>query len=474
MRLRTQFRLTLSLFGIILALLAASAIITNLQISKASAQERMAAAIARGANTLGYLANDYLIYHEHQQLERWQSGFASFSAQVASLRAERPEQQALVANMRVNQNRLKEVFESVASVPPGPDPAFLQVSWSRLAIQSQGLLSDASRLSQMLRQRIEQLINARTIQNYAMICLFGVFFLASYMLTYRRTFKSLAILQEGAAVIGSGNLDFVIEEIRKDEIGDLSHAFNRMTADLKKMYEEQKTYMAMLEQSNRDLEEFAHVASHDLQEPLRKIQTYADRLATMHRHSLREEARDNLDRMQRAAGRMQDLIMDLLKYSGITSKPQAFTRFNLKEAVEEAVMDLAVLRTEMDGHIQVEELPEVAANRVQMRQLFQNLISNALKYHAEQKPVVKIYSPPYPAGDFREIHIQDNGIGFDERYLDRIFKPFQRLHGKDSRFQGTGIGLAICRRIVERHGGTLTARSQPGKGATFIVRLPRG
>jgi nitrate/nitrite-specific signal transduction histidine kinase len=183
------------------------------------------------------------------------------------------DQQALVANMRVNKDRLQEVFDSVASVRVASDPAFLQVSWSRLAIQNQSLVSDASRLSQLLRQQIEQLLNTRAILIYVTVCSFGVLLLTGYVLTYRRTLKSLATLQEGTAVIGAGNLDFVIREIHKDEIGELSHAFNRMTTDLRKMYEEQKTYMRMLEQSNRDLEEFAHVASHDLQEPLRKIQT---------------------------------------------------------------------------------------------------------------------------------------------------------------------------------------------------------
>jgi PAS domain S-box-containing protein len=241
MKLRTQFIITMFLFGIILAVMAVSAIITNQQVRKASEQERIASIIAQGATELSYLSNDYLIYRESQQLKRWQSRFASFSAQVASLRADRPDQQALVANIRANQNRLKEVFDSVASAPAAPsrnqklalDPALLQVSWSRVAVQTQGLVSDASRLSQLLHQRIDELRNTRTMLIYFMVGLLGVFLLASYMLTYRRILRSLATLQAGAAVIGSGNLNFIIEEKKNDEIGDLSQAFNRMTADLK-------------------------------------------------------------------------------------------------------------------------------------------------------------------------------------------------------------------------------------------------
>jgi signal transduction histidine kinase/HAMP domain-containing protein len=229
------------LFGIILVLVVVSAIITNQQIEKASQRQGIAGRIAQGANELSYLGNDYLIYRESQQLKRWQSKFASFSALVASLRADRPEQQTLINNIRANQGRLKEVFDSVRSAPEGParnqrtafEPAFLQVSWSRMAVQSQGLVSDASRLEQLLHQQMDRLTNTRTMLIYVMVGLFGAFLLASYMLTYQRILKSLATLQASTAVIGSGNLDLVIKEKKNDEIGDLSHAFNQMTANLK-------------------------------------------------------------------------------------------------------------------------------------------------------------------------------------------------------------------------------------------------
>ena len=241
MRIRTQFIITMLLFGIVLVVLAASAIITHQKLEKASQQENLAANIARGANELSYLSNDYLIYRESQQLSRWQSRFASFSNQVASLNVEKPEQQVLVRNIKANEQRLKQVFDSGASAVGNPsqkrstalDLAFLQVSWSRMAVQSQGLASDASRLSQLLHQQMDQLTNTRTMLIYFMVGLFGAFLLANYMLTYRRILKSIVTLQARAAVIGSGNLDFVIEEKRDDEIGDLSRAFNQMTINLK-------------------------------------------------------------------------------------------------------------------------------------------------------------------------------------------------------------------------------------------------
>ena len=241
MRIKTQFIITMLLFGIILAVIAASAIITNQQTEKVDEQEKIASSIAVGASELSYLSNDYLIYRESQQLKRWQSRFASFSTQVAGLNAEKPEQQVLVRNIQANEQRLTQVFDSVASTVGGPsqkrssalDLAFLQVSWSRMAVQSQGLVSDASRLAQLLREQMDQLRNKRAILMYAMVGLFGLFLLASYRLTYRRILKSIVTLRAGAAVIGSGNLDFVIEEKKNDEIGDLSSAFNQMTTSLK-------------------------------------------------------------------------------------------------------------------------------------------------------------------------------------------------------------------------------------------------
>jgi PAS domain S-box-containing protein len=231
------------LFGIILVILAVSAIITHQELEKASEQERICANIAQGASELSYLSNDYLIYRESQQLKRWESRFASLSNQVASLNVGKPDQQALVRNIQANTRRLKEVFESVASAVGGPsrnrsaalDLPFLQVSWSRMAVQSQGLVSDASRLSQLLHQQMDQLTEKRSVLMYVMVGLLGLFLLASYMLTYRRILKSITTLQAGTAVIGSGNLDFKIEEKKNDEIGDLSHAFNQMTTNLKEV-----------------------------------------------------------------------------------------------------------------------------------------------------------------------------------------------------------------------------------------------
>jgi len=244
----------------------------------------------------------------------------------------------------------------------------------------------------------------------------------------------------------------------------------------------QKT-AAMLTQSNRELQDFASVASHDLQEPLRKIQAFGDRLKTKCRQQLTDDGQDYLDRMLNAAQRMQTLINDLLTFSRVTTKAQPFSTVDLAVVAREVLADLEVRIEQTGGTVEVSDLPVIDADPLQIRQLLQNLIANALKFRKpSEAPVVKISAQSssleaegaswsLSTSETLELRITDNGIGFDEKYLDRIFTVFQRLHGRNT-YEGTGVGLAVCRRIVERHGGSITARSQPNRGATFIVKLP--
>lgn len=231
-----------------------------------------------------------------------------------------------------------------------------------------------------------------------------------------------------------------------------------------------KVYAGRLEASNRELQDFASVAAHDLQEPLRKIEAFGDRLQSRFGAILGDDGKDYLNRMTSSASRMRRLIEDLLTFSRVTTRARPFQPTDLAQVAREVVSDLEVRIERAAGRVDIGALPVIDADAVQMRQLFQNLVANALKFHKEgEAPLVRISAGI--EGNACTIAVEDNGIGFDEKYLDRIFTIFQRLHGRQA-YEGTGVGLAVCRRIAERHSGRITARSAPGQGARFLVTLP--
>ena len=225
-----------------------------------------------------------------------------------------------------------------------------------------------------------------------------------------------------------------------------------------------------LERSNAALEEFASVASHDLQAPLRKILSFGELLNASAGPVLEGPAGGYLGRMLSAAARMRTLITDVLLYAQVTTRPHPFVRTDLGHVAREVIADLETSIAESGGRVEVGELMVIEADALQMRQLLQNLLGNALKYRQKDTPpVVRLASTN--GGPNCAITVADNGIGFNEKHAGTIFRMFTRLNAR-TEYEGSGIGLAICRKIVERHNGTIAATSTPGAGATFTVTLP--
>lgn len=253
-------------------------------------------------------------------------------------------------------------------------------------------------------------------------------------------------------------------------------AIIRDLTERRRAEEDLRRTAAELERSNQELEQFAFVASHDLQEPLRKIQAFGERLQMRYADILSDQGQEYVARMRSGARRMQTLIDDILTFSRVTSRVKPLALVDLGAAVGEAVGDLEEAIREANGTVHVHDLPVVEADRGQIRRVFQNLIGNALKFRRPETPPVIVVSsdtgpPAFGKSQRCRIRVEDNGIGFDERYCERIFGIFERLHGRGE-YPGTGMGLAICRKIVERHGGTLTATATPGLGAVFTIDLP--
>ncbi|MGC1241192.1 MAG: response regulator [Chryseosolibacter sp.] len=284
---------------------------------------------------------------------------------------------------------------------------------------------------------------------------------------YRKNRQLLA--QEQRLVAINKSLEMEIKE-RKSSEEKVKHLNRQLLENI-----------ASLEQANKDLDRFAFMASHDLQEPLRKIRMFSDRLALKYNELMDDDGRTNIQRIHKAAERMQNLITDILTFSKISVDTPSFVNCDMNALLDEVLVDLDEEVRSKNGKVMIEKLPVLSVNPSLIKPLFHNLIGNALKYcKKDTAPQVKITSEisgqlnGKANGEsikYCRIFIQDNGIGFDQKYAEEIFGMFKRLH-HNSEFQGTGIGLALCKKIVEQHKGYISARSKLNEGSTFIVSLP--
>ncbi len=276
-------------------------------------------------------------------------------------------------------------------------------------------------------------------------------------------------MAHAARQIGGGMLETRVSIKRNDELGVLAQSINELAASRQKAEKALAEKAEELTRSNRDLEQFAYVASHDLQEPLRMITGYTQLLAKRYGDKLDQSANEYIDYAVRGAKRMQALIHDLLDYSRVGARGNEFAPVDCQAIVTETVRTLQPAIQESAATITYDSLPAVMGDADQLTQLFQNLIGNAMKYQDGKSPVIQVSCKR--EGGHWLFSVRDNGIGIDPQYANRIFVIFQRLHGRD-KYAGTGIGLAVCKKIVERHGGRIWVESELGKGATFYFTLP--
>ncbi len=316
----------------------------------------------------------------------------------------------------------------------------------------------------------------------------------------KRLLRPVEALRDGTSAVASGNLDYRVSVQRRDELGALAHAFNSMAEGLKETTasrdeleteirqrkeaeERQKTALEDLRKSHKEMQDFLYAASHDLQEPLRKIQAFGDRLATYEEAALSAQGQDYLQRVKNAAARMQELIDDLLVLSRVTTRGAEFTPTDLNRVASSVVHKLQHTIDVTAAKVEIDDLPVIVADPGQIEKVLLNLIQNALKFRKEEEPpFVRVYSrtPAVEApakgsmntdSSFCEIVVEDNGIGFDQQHAERIFGMFQKLHPRQ-KYEGSGIGLTLCARILERHNGTIRAESVPGRGSRFCFNLP--
>lgn len=607
MRIRTQFIITIVLFGLVLVAIITSVITTNQRVEKASRQEEIAGRIASGAGDLSYLADSFLIYGESQQLSRWQSRLDSFSNDVASLQTDDLQQLALVRNIQASEQRLKDVFNSVVSTMESSsqnqsgdtDLAFLRVSWSRIAVQSQELTFDASRLSQLLDAQVEQLQRTNMIIIFAMIGVFGAYFIASFLIIQQRMLKSIDKLRTGTSIIGAGNLDFQLDERRNDEIGDLSRAVNRMTVNLKAMTttkadletevserrkaEEElretrdyldnlfnyanapiivwnpkleitrfnhaferltgrtsnevlgkkldilfpsgsrdasmshirdtmtgqrwevveipiqhvsgtvrivlwnsatlfdndgKTPLAAIAQGQDITErvkveqikdEFIGLVSHELKTPITVIMGSV--YTAMSKGISKKDAQVLLQDAASSAESLATIVDNLLELSRAQVDRLAIRKERVD--IERVVFSIVAEERRKSGiHKLIVDLPPsiptVLGDRVRIERILHNLLDNAIKYSP---------NGGYITVSVRKddgclvIGVKDQGVGVSVEDQTRLFQAFERLETAYG-VSGVGLGLNVCRRLVEAQGGRIWVESETGKGSNFFFTLP--
>jgi signal transduction histidine kinase len=281
------------------------------------------------------------------------------------------------------------------------------------------------------------------------------------------------------AETGLHDLNLKLEERVKERTAQLESANRELRSEISRreltegLVVKKQVELARSKVELEQLELFAHVTSHDLQEPLHKIITLGDILLRQSAPGMDTQGRDMIQRMQSSAARMGQMIRQLRELSRISSEGRPFDWVNLQRALEEVLVDLEIRIKETGARVHVGPLPTVRGDKVQLQRVFQNLISNAIKFRrGGMAPEIQVTARDLEK-DLAEISVQDNGIGFDQKYAEQIFKPFQRLHDANS-YEGTGIGLTICQKIALRHGGKITARSVSGKGSVFALTLPRG
>jgi len=287
----------------------------------------------------------------------------------------------------------------------------------------------------------------------------------------------IARLAATAQQIADGRLDERIGLRRGDEVGQAAAAFDQMADRLRATIVESDARARELARSNADLEQFAYVASHDLQEPLRAVVSYLQLLERRYSGQLDERAEKYIGYAVDGGKRMQTLISDLLTYSRVGRRDVAMAGVELEAVLDRALASLRLAIEESGAEVTHDPLPTVVGDATQLTQVFQNLVANAIKFRGEAPPRIHVSAERQPSADSERQHgawlfsVRDNGIGIAPEYRERVFVLFQRLHGRDE-YSGTGIGLAVCKRIVERHGGTLWVDETPGGGSTFWFTIP--
>ena len=463
MRIRTL----LSACTLVLVVLTTATAITLYrsyeQVQQARVVDRLAADIVRAVFELHVLTSEYLLQATDRPRERWRDQHVALLTLLDALPEDLPEGGTDLLALRRDIEGLGTAFEDLFVGEPilrGFDSAApADATWGNALVVEFLRVSEATVVAvAVLAQESRATQDAAERQAVTLLLAFVigtvVLVLAMWLVVTQRVLQRIGLLQDAIRSVERGQLDYRIGLRSDDEIGEVAVAFDAMAAEV--------------ERSQKELEQFAYVASHDLQEPLRMVASYTELLGKRYRGNLDDRADKYIGYAVDGAKRMQALINDLLTYSRIGTRGKPFEPTDCGAVVREAIGNLQSSVDESGAQIVQGKLPMLRADRMQLVQVFQNLIANAIRYRSEAPPRIEISAERHATT--WTFSVRDNGIGIAPEFLERIFIIFQRLHSRNEA-DGNGIGLAIVKKIVERHGGQVWVESQPGQGSTFLFTL---
>lgn len=480
MTIRARVRAILLVFASFALIVAGVLWYTDRRIDVEMEQANTADQIQKGVYELFMTTRTYLSYGEEAARVQWEARFASLRSMVEDTIAHSQMESEHLSKIAESTRQMEELFHQlVATVErqrsaAGDEAALLRDVTERLATRLIGrgqVMSNHAVLFSLASH--EELAgvkrNAVVLILASVLAALGVSGLLSLLMD-RDIMTDLRELQRGTDTVTAGDLERRLAPSRTEEIGRLAAGFNAMTVRLQAVEREREAIIEKLVSSNRELEDFAFVASHDLQEPLRKIESFAQVLREDCAEKLDARARGYIDIMAASAARMRRLIRDVLAFSRAGTAEKPFGAVDLTKVMAIVQDNLSERIQERHALVVVHDLPTIHGDETQMIQLLQNLVGNGLKFNEGPDPRVEVFASENET--VWTLCVRDNGIGMRPGEAETIFAPFKRLHNQQ-RFEGTGIGLAICRRIVTRHGGTIGVESELNKGSTFWFTLPK-
>lgn len=473
MKIRTHLTIILIAALMTLAWFTVASIVLVSTIQNKMAKREVSREIIKAVFDLNILRSDYQIYASERSFNQWQKRYISFQSSLDSGTRyfNTPEEKQYIASMRQRLQSMESLFAEVRKKPASEIELTLR---GQLLQHSQESVAAASQLSRHMNEQMKFWINIALAITVIFLINAFILILWAYRLILTRVMAPIRKLEEGVHTISAGNLKYKIPIEHHDEIGYLSSAFNDMTANLQQSYQDLEKRVRertkALEISNQELEQFAYVSSHDLQEPLRTISSYVDLFNLKYEKELNSEAKEYLGFVQESSLRALQLIRELLSYASIGMAGEAAKNVDMNEVLQKTLLNLKSSIESSGAQVTSDPLPVLPIHEIQVIQLLQNLISNAIKYRGPNSP--RIHVSAQLQGDSWIFSIADNGIGMDPKYEAEIFKIFKRLHTRKE-YPGTGIGLAISKKIVQYHGGEIWAKSEPGNGSTFYFSLRR-